>query len=776
MPAGGTTETPGTGLELPNDMPSLVLGNGGTLPYADVNFVTDSSDILVPSVAEITIRANSTNMDQTTWTSIDPASPAMPPANPIYGRVQLQSSVTSQTTFLGNLIKPRREWSDKSDQIVLSYEDDRCFLRKMPMRGCLVWDSQTQALKFITGMEPRINPEGYQNATPVQGANGANGTCWVFTETAAQGTYGQSDDKTIGSEQVTSGQAAAWTPLRWLSYCWLYFNFIVGSQAGAPSGGATASTNWVACNGAGSKRLFWPSFSIDTNGSSSDYLNRKMPDKSFKGCSMAQALHYFEEICGVYGLKVVPGQNGQSNIISYAKHAAVAVQKKQVYVQKSGTPAFNSLISGMMGTDATDFVVGTLVEGGRPRIESTFVYWPLGATISDNNLITSDIIPAWTAAEELGFMSIAILAINANTGTAIPGLAAGTPEALSAARTSYPRVFRCFCVNIPTNYNRVNKIMRGYQAGTTMLNDFPYLALFRPLEDNQLQPYLETTALKRANDRCPIRTTMTWNAATTYGSAPGTNDLYDMQYNNGCRVEKDGLIYFDGATDDVTNVLNCIYTNPILGYAPVTAGKINNADPTYPSLRYLQINLAVAHDGLPGTLLSLGDTGSGAGPADPNSILQEIDPAVVQNATNGPQLMHYVQNSGFRTEHQVQSFPALDRTLTTATIDSNTGKVTTGVMLKVPAGTGINKELRSDASQMGAHAARRHMEFCKLKRVAKFVLPGVQYQYDSGDFVDFLVGSDGTKLKVNDYIKSVQRDYASKQTTTLAFGDVGNAS
>jgi hypothetical protein len=311
--------------------------------------------------------------------------------------------------------------------------------------------------------------------------------------------------------------------------------------------------------------------------------------------------------------------------------------------------------------------------------------------------------------------------------------------------------------------------MKGVARGTTYLSKFPWLAWLRPFLEEQLQPYLEyasnTGSLKRANQRVPVRIQVSPNYAKSYDTPDDAiAACKDVGYNNGVRPEKDGFIYFDGLTDDLAAGQNVnVYTGLLAGYALLSdVTKVTVTDADYPQLRAIVLNAATVADGLPGNQITIADPGG-----DFNGIADEIDPSVVANGS-GPKLQHYIQNPGFKTEHQVNSKPALDGTLTTVTVKD--GSIGPPTNLAIPTG-GVTKELRSDYKQLTFHMARRHEEMARVNRVQKYVLPGCQYTYKAGDFITTLTTSDGLVVQVNDFIANVELDFTGPtQQTTLHFG------
>ena len=770
MAVGGNVIVPQVS-SLPLDCPLLLLSGDTSLPFAEVNTIVDSASILHPGRATVTVRNIAAVAEQGFLTLTKNAVTALPG----FSRVRIISGRDGSTAFIGNLLKPKHSWNSHTDAMVLQYEDDRHWLRKIPMRGGFVFDTQKGKTVFLNSYDPHLNPEGYQNCCFTTAGNmgplPAGEFPYLFTQIAAQGTWGINDDSVVGvgdENNVAPGDAVCWTPLRWLQYVMAFcvYELTTGND---PLEGKFA-------------RLDPKKISFKVNLPSNVYTMRKMPDMSFKNKNAAQALHAFEEVCSAYGLRLQYNDDGTSTVTTYIKRADLVTEKRVLFVQTSGSPTFQSVWKAEVESDYTDTVTDTLVEPGRPHIEAEFVW--------TGDPSTSSLIPAWgtvgsdgkwsrfgdsaspNKSTELDFMYIVALAQDIN-GTAIPGLVPGSLAALSLARACYPKVFRAYKLwpNSATGQRMLATIMAGVPKGTkgstTDLSQYPWLGWLRPFLEEQLQPYIEYSSsgvgtLKRATQRVPLRIQLL-SACQPTPLSPVPYTGTDVGYNNGVRPEKDGFIYFDGLTDDVQ--VNLIYQNLIRAYSSATIPTlttVNVNDTTYPKQLGLLVNAAIVHDGLPGQKLAINNNGG-----DPNNIKAELDPSVVGQAQ--PLLQHYIQNPAFKTEHQVNSKPAMDSTLTMVTLQSD-GSIGAPTVLPIPA-TGITAELRSDYKQVTAHLQRRHQEMCRVRRTQKYVLPGVQYAWKAGDFVTNLVTSDGASFSVNDFIANIEHDYTGpEQCSTLHFG------
>ena len=766
----GDTDVP-AGISLPLDLPSLNLigSSGSALPFAEVNSVIDSASILHPGRATVTVRNLAAVAEQGFISLTDNVVTRLPG----FSRVQIKSGRTGETVFVGNLMKPKRSWSGEHDSMILQYEDDRCFLRKIPMRGCFVYDTAKGKVVFLNSYDAHLNPEGYQNCCVTTPGNTgpfpAGAFIYLFSQLAAQGTWGVNDDSIIGTGDEAGaqpGDGICWTAYRWLQYCISYLTYVM--DTGDPQYGRFAVLDSTKIN-------------LKCNITNNYYTERKMPDLTFKGKNAAQALHAFEEVNSAYGLRLQYNDDGTSSIVSYIRRKELVAEKKKLFVQVSGTPNFQSVWKGEAESDYSNSVTGTLVEGGRPHIEAEFIWTGLAAT--------SSLVPAWgtitdggvwssmgdstspRGSQELDFMYIVALAQDIN-GIAIPNLTPCSPQALALARASYPKVFRAYRLydNGSTGQRCLRTIMAGAVGGTTDLSTMPWLAWLRPLIEEQLQPYLEyaSTAgsLKRANQRVPVRIQVSAKAATTYANLSALlADCYDVGYSNGVRPEKDGFIYFDGLTDDAdrAGATPNLYISRLVGYG-LDKTSVDPTDSTYPALRAIILNAATVADSLPGNQITVADPGG-----DYNGIASELDPSVVNPSNSGPALQHYIQNAGFKTEHQVNSKPALDGTLTMTVVQPD-GSIGPPTNMPIPAG-GVTKELRSDYKQLTWHMARRHEEQARVNRTQKYVLPGCQYAYKAGDFITTLETSDEDIIQVNDFIANIELSYSgAQQITTLHFG------
>ena len=209
-----------------------------------------------------------------------------------------------------------------------------------------------------------------------------------------------------------------------------------------------------------------------------------------------------------------------------------------------------TIYDGIAETDASELCTGVLVEGAAPKIESEFVY--SAGRFSDALAL------GWTMPEQNGFLQI-ISTGKDLSGNDLPGGVNGsmknTKAALQAAHASFPRVFRALQIQ----GSGLVSILNGVGGKFT---NYPVLLDFKTPLSEQLQPYFENSGVQRGRLRVPIRIQV---SDITVADQVDPPTYHDVTFNCGLRISDDGLLWFDGLSDDIAGVDN-IYTGTLALY------------------------------------------------------------------------------------------------------------------------------------------------------------------------------------------------------------------
>lgn len=663
--------------------------------------------------------------------------------------------VRGTTVFIGSLYV--RDDDIESKSVTLEYWDDRWLLSKIPMRGCLVYDKKAQAVKWLTRYVPIVNPGGYRNCTSA--VIGGVST-FVFTELGEQGTEGQTPYDLVGQEpSMEPGVALFWTPARFASYLRAFATIARTEYAGTQ---ALLNTG----------KLLWPEFGFTANSPSeplrNDFATHRMTETSFQGQYVLGALvKTLEDICAEYTLGV-GFKNAQSELQLVS---CTALNKLTVTlpIQTSGPVSdIKSMFRGVMKTNASEWCGGQLVEGSPPLVEGRFEFIPkngAGAVVGSVREMTTDDIadvalyPEWTADEETKFMRIITMGVSPDgsrlkysDGTEIP---THSVDLMQIARNSYPKPWRCFSLRGAALGAILNGVARSIPQTGTSFGGMPRITSFKALRAMQLQPYFETNvAGKVARGR--IRLDM--RIETQNAAANGGGVYHDVLFNNGLRIDDDGLIWFDGLTDDIGETLDRIYTGDLRN--PSLTDPDDTRDVNYPKLKKIRLNATIACDFRVYASASIVDY-------DPHNVKDRIAPDVVvgcgevaANAAATGRLLSYVHNpEGFREEHQVASYPCEPAAFQVTNDDG------TGLQNLV---TPVNKILHSDATELAAYAKRKLKDKARLIRSFRFDMIGVRPEFMAGQFVEKVQKQpSGEEYPVNGVADRVIYYFESPQRTSV---------
>jgi len=611
----------------------LVQDGAPHLAYAEVLRVEDAAG-LAPSKAFVSIRNLSAADEAAPNVTLNTDGALAPGALKLGTRGVILCS--GETLFAGSLVR-RRELG-RDERLLLEFWDDRWLLSKIPVRGALVWDPIDAAIKFAPRYFCRPNAGGYRNCTLVPDGGSGAGRIPVFTAYAELGTQGAESD--LSSEDAPApGVATYWTPKRMLQYL-RYVATIYDPPAFYAADFACLD----------SSRVLWPAAEFNPG-----VLDRKLPEIDFQGQTLLGALQKTLDVSGDYGLRLEPLASGQNVLSYYARTSETSGDARGVALtlQRSGAATdCRTAFDFSAESDASATVAGVLVEGGVARIESEFEYANSGG---------DTLVPAWSADEESAFKGL----ISAATNKAY---------ALRQARQNYPKVFRAF--RIPGDAADVLTKLAGHGA---VFQDAPTLKVARTPGAVQLEAQSESSGERRGLLRVPVRIQVSENG--------GSSDFHDVTANSGFRASADGLIWFDGLTDDLAGADN-LYTGSL------------SYDPDHAALKRVRLNCALPHDV---RVRSARDIFSSS--LDPNAIAGELDATLAANS-----LQHYIDApDAFREEHQVASKPAL-----------------------VFDGAPRERVRQTDAAQLAAHAERRLRDKARVARRSVWRLIGIRPEFRAG--------------------------------------------
>jgi hypothetical protein len=494
--------------------------------------------------------------------------------------------------FLGNVLK--RHDQGGTNSCVITAVDDRIFLTHMFVRGCLVAD--VEGLKYIRGFIPRTNPNGYWNCTPWQ--DPSNGNVYpVFAPFADIGITYQSPEQvyTYDALYAAAGTAALfpWTSRFWIAYLQLLAN--IDSSWGIPGvvdaeWRSLTSNPWANWD----YDVAWDMQGWDSSGAQ-DPLDKKMPDKTFRGQRMSLALKTALDIAGTHDLQLSYTIDSDTGLdISLVNFLPVGFSGGETATQipcvMGGVLDRSLTVHDFdVNEDASDTPMSALVDGATIHVETTIANYD-GAT-TGGNLVPNALIPAWTTAEELAFKQIitgkqaagdsaALYASyppeqgqtnwvtpvsggNVGTGAWVladgvgdaPAIRALTPEAVQYAWTIFPRVYKAFTLDSGQliDYG----IMAGVDDVYSDTNTWPVLIYNRPLLPSQLQFLVNnpggSSLANWLKEKYPIRMQYHITGDVFY-SVPDAPSI---------RTTGNGVIFFEGLDSNLNGREDCIYANDL---------------------------------------------------------------------------------------------------------------------------------------------------------------------------------------------------------------------
>jgi len=715
------------------------LSTGSPMEFAEVLRVEDGVGV-TPGKAFLCVRNSLARRQIANQIVMNPNGELSEKGLQYWSRIRIMSR--GECLFVGSLQK--RKESVQGQALVLEYWDDRWLLQKIALRGALVYDKVSSTVKWLTGYDPRTNPLGMKNCTEVS-INGFQGSCYVFTELAEQGTDGKSPYLKVGNEPIRSaGVALDWTPERFMIY---QRAMVMISNAVSLETQGQALLDQT--------KLEWPTLTFSGSGNddqTGNLITHKMPDINFVGETVLTSLQKTLDVTGEYDLAVQYDKSGKC-ILKVECKTSDAALKRTLFVQQSGVAEdIKTIFDGAVEGDSTELATDVVYDGQTPAVEGRIQFTQADNVAGVGAVGSDHFFPAWTGGEEYFFLCILWRGEDAN-GNRIKNsdgtnLTTHSVAALHLARNTYPKVFRAFACrggNIDTLLNGVNSKFGLY----------PRLTSYKVLMPTQLQPYFETNTagkVSRGRIRLDIRIELTNKKASD-----STGKYEDAFFNNGLRVTDDGLIWFDGLTDD--NPAGTLYTGTLRN--PAMTDPSNISQTGYPHLRKIRLNAAIRHDTRVMGRASVGTN------YDPHKVSAVVDPSVIKKAKTGKDILQkYVLSDGFREEHQKTSFPCLPAAFQVTTSDG------TGLeALAIPA-TGINKVLHQDDTEIRDAAKRKLKEVGRIVRGFRFDLPGIRFDVHAGLWLEKIeTKPDNKQYLINAPIARVVRDFESQKTSI--FGERG---
>lgn len=602
--------------------------------------------------------------------------------------------IGSETLFVG-MVQFRR---DKGSQNQVIYEcwDHRYLLSLIPVYGCLVYDNEQDKVIFLDRYINRTNPDGSMNCI---GATlpGSSRVVPVFSSFEDQG---------IGFNLATSdttlvkGQIGSWTPTKYAQYLCALVNLVPGTVDG------TSVPNWRYLNPSTSP-LVWDLGATLFDADPDSAMSHKMPDTTFNGKTMQLALEETLKIGAAYGMSsnIIAGSSGAKQHISfYPRVKDYAPTPVDLRFQRGGPAGdIKTIVDFELEEDATQVREAGFAQGAPRRVESEF------SCTGPTPISTDTLKPAWTKDQVDALVKMQVGAKGSDgklyayrpmsipavgqlwstvgyelcDGTAgTPLLLAKTKESLQAIRQLLPEPYRAFYVDSVAAY--LAGILKGVNNIYQNTTIYPFQHQPRHILPTQLQPYVGPSGQK-LRENFPLRVQV---------DTANDGKFHDVTHNSGARPELNGLIFFDGLTDQIAGNDN-LYTGNLVN------------DPANVKLRSIKLNCAVAFD-----QRSSGYDAFSAGDVDPQ----------VADMIGGPGVLYIDAPQGWKENHQINSSPAVASSYPSAV----GGNVTQPI---------AGRFLENDTGALVEHAGRRRIKQQYKMRKSSWVFPSIRTEYDIGQFI-----------------------------------------
>lgn len=647
--------------EFPSSAPVVII-DGTVIDYVSCISIEDNFGLL-PS--KCIIRVGSNGIDFTGPITLNALKFPFGPGSRIVIIDQNQN-----TLFVGQLLKRHDQGS--ANNVVFTAIDDRVFLKSIYMRGCLVYDNTAPGLskvKYIRRFIPQMNPGGYWNCVGATfNFQGSQVILPVFSPRAVIGSVYQSPEQAFPLDLV-DGELTGWTPRRTLLYQCLLCN--LDSSMGIQG---ITSEEWRSFSR--SDRISWGFDSVKNLKGTDvagvvDPLDRKMPDFSFRGQTIAKAINTTLDIAGTHDVQITYNPVDQesltciSNIgfqpISFSAAAGTGVQSIQPPLVRGGDlNTSHSVYDFDVSDDYSDVAEQCIVEGAPIMVESAISNW-----LSPDACFA--LKPAWTNGtinalddQELCFLEVingGNLFIphtplqfvryppNQNTSNpSTPGwltadgldgrplIYARTPAAVEFAWSMYPYVFKGY------TFDSAAATTAGLFDGLLPNSDYsnrsiyPVLNNNRPVSKEQLQFFINNPNQPGNNidnwlpEHYSIYMQIVQPAS---GAIPEQVTSFTSPR---IRITGQNILIFEGQDFNINNKLSCLYTGSMLV-------DLSNVKP-----KNFTVNIAFPMD----------NRVYASKPINPNDSWLSVD---YRNQLGGPPLLYVDSPDAFHEKIQINSTP-----------------------------------------------------------------------------------------------------------------------
>lgn len=634
--------------------------------------------------------------------------------------------IGGETLFIG-MVQFRRD-RGSANNVIYEAWDFRYLLSLIPVYGCLVYDNEQDKVIFVDRFINRMNPDGSMNCI---GATlpGSSRVIPVFSSFEDQGI-----GFNLATQDTTlvKGQNGSWTPSKALQHFCALANLAPGAVPG------TQVANWRYLNPKNCP-LVWDIGATLFDADPDMAMSRKMPDTTFNGKTMQLCIEETLKIGAAYGMSTnIAADNGgaKQHISFYPKTKDYAPKPVDLRFQRGGPAGdIKTIVDFELEEDATQVREAGFAMGAPRRVESEFSCTGVAAISTDT------LKPAWTKDQVDALIKMQVGAKGSDgkfyayrptsipavgqswsavgyqlcDGTAgAPILLAKTKESLQAIRQVLPEPFRAYYVDSVACY--LAGILKGvnniYQDSTI----FPFLHQPRHILPTQLQPYVGPSGQK-LRENFPLRVQV---------DTANNGKFHDVTHNSGARPELNGLIFFDGLTDDIAGNDN-LYKGSLIN------------DPKNVVLRAIKLNGGVAFD-----QRSSGYDAFSAGDVDPQ----------VADMIGGPGVLYIDAPQGWKENHQINSSPSVASSYPSA-VGGNVEQPIAG------------RFLENDTGALVEHAGRRRIKQQYKQRKSSWVFPSIRTEYDIGQFIHNIAvtGQEGdVAYTIDAPIEKITIDFVNQET------------
>jgi hypothetical protein len=594
----------------------LFRGLPTAVDFLEVDSIIDQVDL--PSKAIIKFRSDYEDGDNQIWMNL---------INEFLGGSRIAVKMEDQVIFVGELNVRSR--MSQAMTVGLTFEDDKSLLGRIPVHGCLMWDTEikdgSQELKFSTSKNVHFNPGGLNNCVLVKTSMGV---IPVFLPQAYKnGELNPTPTDISTSKEFTP---CPWTTERAIKYLWFRYyhwqTFFESDEILDP---------WI-LERIDRNKIIWPEIGVQ---SFPDEMKKKLPDISVPTTgelyprSLAGVLSKICMIGGIdWRLNYSTGDAGTSEIAYYSKKSPIVsftpgplnlggglpvtnVTSHEIVCQIDGEPSDANIAYDFHDeTDFSKMITSSWFEGEEFIIETGLTYDP-------DDEAGSTLEKAWTQEDADAFEAVIT---GDNTWAKVNGVlqngendtlkvAALTKAAVQLARNEYPLVYRAF--RVKKDSTAVRTLFKGYEESLEV-HDKHYIRSYRPIEEEQVQALqFEGVDL---DTRCEPRILV----------ASEKDEYHQVSHADGLKVTAQGLIFLDGLIENINTSDDCLWSNDIEKY------------PTSVIMRQIKINAAFKHDA---RLFAQDEIES-----------VEIDSDWLRTGS-GPS--YYEQNEAWQQHHQIESSP-----------------------------------------------------------------------------------------------------------------------